>query len=57
MIALNPNSFGAGIAHMEPLFEQVAAENGARLPGERRLANRQAAAEQGLEALEGWFSV
>jgi (2R)-3-sulfolactate dehydrogenase (NADP+) len=57
MIALNPNSFGAGIAHMEPLFEHVAAENGARLPGERRLASRRAAGEHGIEALEAWFSV
>jgi (2R)-3-sulfolactate dehydrogenase (NADP+) len=57
MIALNPTAFGPGIAHLEELFTAVAGESGARLPGERRLANRRDAANDGIEIKEAWFSV
>jgi (2R)-3-sulfolactate dehydrogenase (NADP+) len=57
MIALNPASFGPGLAHLETLFATVAGESGARLPGERRLANRRAACVDGIEIKEAWFSV
>ena len=55
IIALNPTAFGPGIAAMEPLFAAISAEHGARLPGERRLAHRRAAAEEGLETSAAWF--
>jgi (2R)-3-sulfolactate dehydrogenase (NADP+) len=56
MIALNPAAFGPGLAHLETLFAAVAGESGARLPGERRLASRRAAAVEGIEIKEAWFS-
>ncbi|MDR3521618.1 MAG: Ldh family oxidoreductase [Acidocella sp.] len=56
IIAINPALFGLGVSHIERLFAAVAAEKNARLPGERRLANRQKAAREGLEVQESWFA-
>ncbi|HQT64531.1 MAG: sulfolactate dehydrogenase [Acidocella sp. 20-57-95] len=55
IIAINPALFGPGVSYIERLFTMVAAEKGARLPGERRLANRQKAAQEGIEVQDSWF--
>lgn len=56
MIAIDPGAFGPGISHLDQLFARVAAD-GARLPGERRLANRQSARTRGILVQESWFAV
>ena len=42
VIAMDPAKFGAAdfLARIESLFERILADEGARLPGDRRLANR-----------------
>ncbi|OYY02424.1 MAG: sulfolactate dehydrogenase [Acidocella sp. 35-58-6] len=56
ILALNPALFGPGLSYIERLFSVVAAEKGTRLPGERRLANRQKAAREGLDVQDSWFT-
>jgi (2R)-3-sulfolactate dehydrogenase (NADP+) len=57
LIALNPSAFGGSTAHIESLFAAVSAEDGARLPGDRRLANRRKAEAEGLEIDDAVFQV
>jgi (2R)-3-sulfolactate dehydrogenase (NADP+) len=56
IIALNPEFFGPGSVYIERLFTAVGAEQGTRLPGERRLVNRKRAIEEGLEVQDSWFA-
>ncbi|MDE8350320.1 MAG: Ldh family oxidoreductase, partial [Acidocella sp.] len=56
IIAINPALFGPGVSYIERLFAAVAAEKNTRLPGERRLANRQKAAREGLEVQDEWLA-
>lgn len=53
-ILLDPDAFGgAGFAdHVELLLSEVVSQDGARLPGERRLASRERARRSGVEIPE-----
>ena len=54
IIALDPAAFGGTgwIARFAVLANSIEQQPGARLPGARRLANRQRAAAQGLDVSE-----
>jgi LDH2 family malate/lactate/ureidoglycolate dehydrogenase len=51
VLALDPSRFGGtdAIAHGERLFARMLAEEGVRLPGDRRLIARAETPEQGIE--------
>jgi len=52
MIAMDPNLFGDNdgwAAHCERLFAEINAQDGARLPGDRRYANRARALQSGVQ--------
>ncbi|NNC35867.1 MAG: Ldh family oxidoreductase [Hyphomonadaceae bacterium] len=52
MMAIDPNLMGDSVgwsAHSEKLFEQITSQEGVRLPGDRRHANRKASATNGIE--------
>jgi (2R)-3-sulfolactate dehydrogenase (NADP+) len=55
LIAIDPAAFGGGISHMERLFAEVSADEGARLPGEKRLQKRRKAEAEGLEIDDSLF--
>ncbi len=49
IVAFDPDAFGGGPAHFAALAAMIEAQEGARLPGQRRLALRRRARENGLE--------
>ena len=51
MIAIDPNRFGAGMngaAGVKDLFAEILKQEGTRLPGDRRLANRKTTPQDGI---------
>lgn len=55
VIALDPAKFGDAqgfLAHGEKLFEAILAQDGTRLPGARRFANRKKTPQEGIEIPE-----
>lgn len=49
LIAFDPEAFGGGLAHFAALAAMIEDQDGARLPGQRRLALREKARERGLD--------
>ena len=54
VLALDPSALGGegGLARFSALAEAIEAQEGARLPGSRRLASRKRAADRGLEVAD-----
>jgi (2R)-3-sulfolactate dehydrogenase (NADP+) len=57
LIALAPTAAGGSVDHIMALFDEIAAEPGARLPGARRFATRRQAEREGISVQESWFAV
>ena len=58
MAALDPRLFGDAdgwAAHGEKLFEKIYAQDGARLPGDRRYAHRAVARDAGVKIAAGIY--
>jgi (2R)-3-sulfolactate dehydrogenase (NADP+) len=56
LIAIDPAACGGGIGHLATLFQDVADEPAARLPGLSRFAHRRRAKDEGMEIDPGWFA-
>jgi len=56
LLAMSPEAAGGSLAHLNDLFDAIAAEPGARLPGERRFATRRHSQQNGIAVQEAWFS-
>jgi (2R)-3-sulfolactate dehydrogenase (NADP+) len=56
LLALAPAAVGGSLVHLTALFDEIAAEPGARLPGARRFATRREAERLGIAVQEGWFT-
>jgi (2R)-3-sulfolactate dehydrogenase (NADP+) len=56
LLAIAPEAAGGSSAHMNSLFDAIAAEPGARLPGARRFATRRRAEQEGIAVQEAWFT-
>jgi LDH2 family malate/lactate/ureidoglycolate dehydrogenase len=56
LLALSPEAAGGSLEHLSTLFDAIAAEPGARLPGARRFATRRLAEQNGITVQETWFA-
>jgi (2R)-3-sulfolactate dehydrogenase (NADP+) len=56
LIALAATSLGGSLAHLAALFDNIAAEPGARLPATRRFASRQRAILHGIAVPDSLFA-
>jgi (2R)-3-sulfolactate dehydrogenase (NADP+) len=57
LIAIDPAAFGGSVAHIARLFDEVSADEGARLPGAQRLQQRRKAEEDGLDVDDALFQI
>lgn len=56
LLAMSPEAAGGSLAHLNTLFDAIAAEPGARLPGQRRFATRRLSQQNGITVQEAWFT-
>jgi len=56
LLAMVPEAAGGSQEHLRTLFDAIAAEPGARLPGDRRFATRRQAEQDGIAVQETWFT-
>ena len=55
LIAIALDAGGGSATHLAELFDAIAGEPGARLPGARRFESRRRAEAEGLTLAAAWF--